>query len=80
MEKPEEEFAIYQDIIFKQVVEKGLIPVLEHVVKLGIEVDLEDVLQRFDYDNICLLALGFDPKTLSLFHSLKFQARWHSMI
>ncbi|OMO69318.1 Cytochrome P450 [Corchorus olitorius] len=30
------------------------------------EVDIEDVLQRFDYDNICLLALGFDSKTLSV--------------
>ncbi|XWS32723.1 hypothetical protein CRYUN_Cryun22dG0014400 [Craigia yunnanensis] len=59
-------FAIYQDIIFKQVLEKGLIPVVEHIVKLGIEVDLEDVLQRFDYENICLLALGFDPKALSV--------------
>ncbi|KAK6242418.1 hypothetical protein SCA6_007807 [Theobroma cacao] len=40
-------------------------PVLEHVVNLKTEVDLENVLQRFDYDHICLLALGFDPKTLS---------------
>ncbi|XWS30408.1 hypothetical protein CRYUN_Cryun24cG0114900 [Craigia yunnanensis] len=46
--------------------EKSLIPVLEHVMKLGVEVDLENVLQRFDYDNICLLALGVDPNTLSV--------------
>lgn len=61
-------FVSYIDIVFKQVLEKGLIPVLEHVVKLGTDevVDLEDVLQRFDYDNICLLALGFDPKALSV--------------
>ncbi|XVE67860.1 hypothetical protein DITRI_Ditri09bG0021700 [Diplodiscus trichospermus] len=59
-------FVTYQDIVFRQVLEQGLIPVLEHVTKQGTEFDLEDVLQRFDYDNICLLALGFDPKTLSV--------------
>lgn len=61
-------FTAYQDIVFKQVLEKGLIPVLEHIAKQGIniEVDFEDVLQRFDFDNICLLALGFDPKSLSV--------------
>ncbi|XVF14032.1 hypothetical protein REPUB_Repub09cG0021400 [Reevesia pubescens] len=59
-------FVNYQDIVFRQVLEQGLVPVLEHIVKQGIEVDLEDVLQRFDYDNICLLALGFDPKALSV--------------
>ncbi|KAK8607273.1 hypothetical protein V6N13_053015 [Hibiscus sabdariffa] len=56
----------YQDMVFRHVLEKGLVPVLEHAVKHGTEVDLEDVLQRFDYDNICLLALGFDPKALSV--------------
>ncbi|XP_022741910.1 alkane hydroxylase MAH1-like [Durio zibethinus] len=59
-------FVNYQDIVFRQVLEKGLIPVLEHIVQQGTEMDLEDVLQRFDYDNICLLALGFDSKALSV--------------
>ncbi|WRX13465.1 hypothetical protein QQP08_005952 [Theobroma cacao] len=31
----------------------------------GSQVDPEDVLQRFDCDHICLLALGFDPKSPS---------------
>ncbi|XP_021299329.1 LOW QUALITY PROTEIN: alkane hydroxylase MAH1-like [Herrania umbratica] len=36
-------------------------------MKLGTEVDLENLLQRFDYDHICaLLAIGFDPKTLTV--------------
>ncbi|KAK6281213.1 hypothetical protein POUND7_015038 [Theobroma cacao] len=34
-------------------------------VKQGSQVDPEDVLQRFDCDHICLLALGFDPKSPS---------------
>ncbi|KAK8674765.1 hypothetical protein V6N13_032868 [Hibiscus sabdariffa] len=35
-------------------------------MRLGTEVDLEDVLGRFQYDYMCLLALWFDPKTLSV--------------
>lgn len=64
--KTNKKFAVYLDRIFWQVLEKGLFPVLEHVMKLGIEVDIENVLQRFDYDHICLLALGYHPKSLSV--------------
>ncbi|KAK6281214.1 hypothetical protein POUND7_015039 [Theobroma cacao] len=63
--KNNKKYALYLDKIFWKKLEKCLMPVLEHVVYLKTEVDLEDVLQRFDYDHICLLALGFDPKTLS---------------
>ncbi|WRX21524.1 hypothetical protein QQP08_014011 [Theobroma cacao] len=64
--KNNKKYALYLDRIFWQKLEKGLIPVLEHVMKLGTEADLENLLQRFDYDHICLLALGFDPKTLTV--------------
>ncbi|XWS44120.1 hypothetical protein CRYUN_Cryun15aG0017400 [Craigia yunnanensis] len=64
--KNNKKFALYLDRIFCQMLEKGLIPVLEDVMKLGTEVNLENLLQRFDYDHICLLALGFNPKTLSV--------------
>ncbi|XP_021293315.1 LOW QUALITY PROTEIN: alkane hydroxylase MAH1-like [Herrania umbratica] len=63
--KNNKKYARYLDKIFWQKLETCLMPVLEHVVNLKTEVDLEDILQRFDYDHICLLALGLDPKTLS---------------
>ena len=28
--------------------------------------DLQDVLQRFTFDNTCLLVLGFDPNCISV--------------
>lgn len=47
-------------------VEKGLIPILEHVSELGQEIDLLDVLLKFTYDTSCKLVLGFDPCSLSV--------------
>ncbi|KAK1402858.1 alkane hydroxylase MAH1-like [Heracleum sosnowskyi] len=47
-------------------VEKGLIPVLNHVWKHGIEVDLQDIFQRLTFDNISSLLLDHDPQTLTL--------------
>ncbi|KAK9271784.1 hypothetical protein L1049_002148 [Liquidambar formosana] len=45
---------------------KGLFPVLEHVSKLGTEVDMHDLFSRFTFDNACMLMLGFDPNSLSV--------------
>ncbi|KAJ6288977.1 hypothetical protein OIU76_024876 [Salix suchowensis] len=42
-------------------VERGLIPVLEHVAKQGSVVDLQDVFQRFTFDITSVLVTGFDP-------------------
>ncbi|XVF14033.1 hypothetical protein REPUB_Repub09cG0021500 [Reevesia pubescens] len=64
--KNNKKYALYLDRIFRQMMEKSLMPVLENVMRHGTEVDLENLLQRFDYDHICLLALGFDPETLSV--------------
>ncbi|XVF57989.1 hypothetical protein PTKIN_Ptkin07bG0026500 [Pterospermum kingtungense] len=64
--KTNRRYALYLDRIFRQVVEDGLFPVLEHVMEHGTEVDLENLLQRFDYDHICLLAMGYHPKSLSI--------------
>ncbi|XWS44838.1 hypothetical protein CRYUN_Cryun15aG0083500 [Craigia yunnanensis] len=47
-------------------VEKGLIPVLEHVAKRGFVVNLEDVFQRFTFDSTCILLTGYDPECLSV--------------
>ncbi|XP_052291208.1 alkane hydroxylase MAH1-like [Citrus sinensis] len=49
-----------------QKMETGLIPVLDHASELGTVVDLQDVLKRFAFDNICLLVLGIDPNYLSV--------------
>lgn len=50
----------------KDKVEKGLIPVLEHVSKQGLVVDLQDLVHRLSLDIGFTLASGFDPKYLSI--------------
>uniref|UniRef100_A0A2C9U7U6 Cytochrome P450 n=2 Tax=Manihot esculenta TaxID=3983 RepID=A0A2C9U7U6_MANES len=50
----------------EQKILKGLFPILENASILATEVDLQDVLKRFMFDNICLLVLGFDPNSLSI--------------
>ncbi|XWS41460.1 hypothetical protein CRYUN_Cryun17cG0083900 [Craigia yunnanensis] len=47
-------------------VEKGLIPVLEHVAKGGLVVNVEDVFQRFTFDATCILVTDYDPGCLSV--------------
>ncbi|KAI3462002.1 hypothetical protein Pfo_018665 [Paulownia fortunei] len=47
-------------------VEQGLIPVLEHVSKQGLVIDLQDLFQRFTFDTTCILVTGFDPGCLSV--------------
>ncbi|XVF14035.1 hypothetical protein REPUB_Repub09cG0021700 [Reevesia pubescens] len=59
-------FALFRDKVVWKKLEKGLIPIFEHVATNGIEVNLEDVFQRFDYDNMSLFALGFDPDSLNV--------------
>lgn len=47
-------------------VENGLLPVLDHVSRQGNGVvDLQQVFQRFTFDNICQLVLHYDPVSLS---------------
>ncbi|WRX21188.1 hypothetical protein QQP08_013675 [Theobroma cacao] len=59
-------FARCVEKILWQKLESNLFPMLEHFMKLDAEVNLQDVFQRFTYDNICLLVLGFDPSSLSI--------------
>ncbi|KAM3280993.1 alkane hydroxylase MAH1 [Capsicum chacoense] len=47
-------------------VEKGLIPVLDHVCNKGCEVDLQDLFQRFTFDTTCILVTGYDPGCVSI--------------
>ncbi|KAL0443153.1 UNVERIFIED_CONTAM: cytochrome [Sesamum latifolium] len=41
-------------------VETGLLPVLASFCKQGAEVDLQDIFQRFTFDNICKVVLDYD--------------------
>lgn len=47
-------------------VERGLIPVLEHVYKQSLVLDLQDLFQRFTFDATCVIVTGFDPGCLSI--------------
>ncbi|KAI3517012.1 hypothetical protein L1887_16218 [Cichorium endivia] len=47
-------------------VERGLLPVLEHGSKQGVEMDLQEIFQRFFFDTICILLLDFDPQSMSV--------------
>ncbi|XP_059666680.1 alkane hydroxylase MAH1-like [Cornus florida] len=49
-----------------QKVKEGLIPVLDHISGLATEVDLQELLQKFTFDTICMLVLGHDPGSLSI--------------
>ncbi|XAR62307.1 hypothetical protein NMG60_11017024 [Bertholletia excelsa] len=47
-------------------VEKGLVPVLDHVSKCGLILDIQDLFQRFTFDTSCTLITGYDPGCLSI--------------
>ncbi|KMT10307.1 hypothetical protein BVRB_5g120590 [Beta vulgaris subsp. vulgaris] len=42
-----------------------LIPILSDAAKNQTVLDLQDILQRFTFDNICKIAFGYDPEYLS---------------
>ncbi|XP_016452190.1 alkane hydroxylase MAH1-like [Nicotiana tabacum] len=50
----------------REKVEKGLIPVLNHVCHKGVIVDLQDLFQRFTFDTTCILVTGYDPGCVSI--------------
>ncbi|KAK4493431.1 hypothetical protein RD792_017668 [Penstemon davidsonii] len=43
-----------------------MVPVLEHVAKQGLVIDLQDMFQRFTFDITCKLVTRFDPGCLSV--------------
>ncbi|KAH6796703.1 cytochrome P450 [Perilla frutescens var. hirtella] len=47
-------------------VEQGLIPLLQHVSREGLVIDLQDLFQRLTFDTTCKLVTGFDPGCLSI--------------
>ncbi|XP_051125182.1 alkane hydroxylase MAH1-like [Andrographis paniculata] len=46
-------------------IETGLIPILDKFSDNGMEIDLQEVFQRFTFDCFCILVLGHDPFSLS---------------
>ncbi|XP_073125786.1 alkane hydroxylase MAH1-like [Henckelia pumila] len=47
-------------------VETGLMPVLDHFCGQGKDFDLQEIFQRFTFDNICKLVLDYDPGSLCI--------------
>ncbi|KAF8405921.1 hypothetical protein HHK36_007999 [Tetracentron sinense] len=50
----------------REIMEKGLLPVLSNVTHLGRVIDLQDVLLRFTFDSSCALIWGINPRCLSI--------------
>ncbi|XP_061337805.1 cytochrome P450 86B1-like [Gastrolobium bilobum] len=44
-----------------ELVHNRLIPVLEESVKKSLTIDLQDILLRLTFDNVCMIAFGVDP-------------------
>ncbi|KAL4582697.1 hypothetical protein LXL04_007255 [Taraxacum kok-saghyz] len=57
--------SVFETIVWDKV-EKGLLPVLESISKRDMEIDLQDIFQRFTFDTICKLLVDDDLKSLSL--------------
>ncbi|KAF8398712.1 hypothetical protein HHK36_014569 [Tetracentron sinense] len=49
-----------------ELVHSRLLPVLEDSIKQLAPIDLQDVLLRLTFDNVCMIAFGVDPGCLSL--------------
>ncbi|KAE8692731.1 Cytochrome P450 86B1 [Hibiscus syriacus] len=47
-----------------ELVHARLLPVLENVVNKSTSIDLQDVLLRLTFDNVCMIAFGVDPGCL----------------
>ncbi|KAJ7974659.1 Cytochrome P450 family protein [Quillaja saponaria] len=72
------EFLVEQTIQKK--LDSCLIPVLNYASEKARELDLEDVIERFTFDNICSMVLGFDPKCLSIeFPKVAYEKAFNEM-
>ncbi|MED6151333.1 hypothetical protein PIB30_081524, partial [Stylosanthes scabra] len=61
-------FEMFLEKTIKKKVANSLIPVLENVLQQRVEVDLQDIFNRFTFDNICNIILGYDPNCLAIDH------------
>ncbi|KAK1419768.1 hypothetical protein QVD17_29083 [Tagetes erecta] len=48
-----------------ELVHRRLLPVLQESVDQSVEIDLQDILLRLTFDNVCMIAFGVDPGCLS---------------
>ncbi|KAL5703792.1 hypothetical protein ACHQM5_022299 [Ranunculus cassubicifolius] len=58
-------FQLFVEQTSYEKVENALIPVMEHVLKEDMVVDLQDVFKRFTFDTTFILLAGIDPGCLS---------------
>lgn len=71
-------FRLFVEKVSKKKIERGLIPLLDHVAQLEMVVDLQDVLMRLTFDSISILVFGIDPGCLSIdFPSIPFAKATH---
>ncbi|OAY46525.1 alkane hydroxylase MAH1 [Manihot esculenta] len=71
-----DKFELAVEITLKQKILQSLLPIMENVS----QVDIQDVFQRFTFDNICQLVLGFDPNSLSIeFPQIPYQQAFDDM-
>ncbi|XP_031250235.1 alkane hydroxylase MAH1-like [Pistacia vera] len=49
-----------------EIIEEGLIPVLEHACKKDLAVDLQDLIKRYTFDYATIIASGCNSKSLSV--------------
>ncbi|XP_017437564.2 alkane hydroxylase MAH1 [Vigna angularis] len=59
-------FDVFVDQTVQKKVYTSLLPILDHAQQQGRVVDLQDIFNRFTFDNICSTIVGHDPKCLSI--------------
>ncbi|CAL0317302.1 unnamed protein product [Lupinus luteus] len=59
-------FELFLEKTIQKKVHNSLLPILDHAQQQGTVIDLQDVFNRFTFDNICSLVLGYDPNCLSI--------------
>ncbi|KAJ7976595.1 Cytochrome P450 family protein [Quillaja saponaria] len=73
-------FLLLMERTIQKKVESCLIPVLDYISQEANGFDLQDVFQRFTFDNICSLVFGFDPECLSIqFPEVEYEKAFNEM-
>ncbi|CAJ1932919.1 unnamed protein product [Sphenostylis stenocarpa] len=70
-------FMIFLQQTIRKKMENILIPFLDHASKEGVELDMQDVIERFTFDTTCSITLGYDsnclPNKLAKFSSFGYE-------
>ncbi|MED6117214.1 hypothetical protein PIB30_107950, partial [Stylosanthes scabra] len=76
----------FESLVVKTIhnkLESCLVPLLNDVSELGTVVDLQDIFQRFSFDNICSIVLGSDsnslPNKLIVFPEVTFEKAFNKI-